>query len=147
MDFKEYIIGKLEEYTGLERAVIEKSVEVPPEEKLGDLAFPCFPLARVLRKAPPLIAKDMAEKFDGDAILDRCEAVGGYLNFFYNRADFIGSTIKAVKEAGESWGGSDMGADKTVLVEYRHRILRSRSISDIFSQPLWVIRLQEFISI
>ena len=134
MDFKEYIIGKLEEYTGLERAVIEKSVEVPPEEKLGDLAFPCFPLARVLRKAPPLIAKDMAERFAGDTVLDRCEAVGGYLNFFYNRADFIGSTIKAVKEAGESWGGSDMGADKTVLVEYSSpNIAKPFHIGHLFS--------------
>lgn len=134
MDFKEYIVEKLEEYTGLERAVIEKSVEVPPEEKLGDLAFPCFPLARVLRKAPPLIAKDMAEKFSGDTVLDRCEAVGGYLNFFYNRAEFIGETIKAVKAAGESWGSSDMGGGKTVLVEYSSpNIAKPFHIGHLFS--------------
>ena len=134
MDFKEYIIDKLEEYTGLEKAVIEKSVEVPPEEKLGDLAFPCFPLARVLRKAPPLIAKDMAEKFADDTVLDRCEAVGGYLNFFYNRGEFIGDTIKAVKEAGDSWGSSDMGADKTVLVEYSSpNIAKPFHIGHLFS--------------
>ena len=60
MDFKEYVIDKLVEYTGLERAAAETAIEVPPEEKLGDLAFPCFPLAKVLRKAPPLIAKDIA---------------------------------------------------------------------------------------
>ncbi len=134
MDFKEYIIDKLEEYTGLEKAVIEKSVEVPPEEKLGDLAFPCFPLARVLRKAPPLIAKDMAEKFEDDTVLDRCEAVGGYLNFFYNRGEFIGDTIKAVKAAGDSWGSSDMGADKTVLVEYSSpNIAKPFHIGHLFS--------------
>lgn len=134
MDFKEYIIDKLEEYTGLEKAVIEKSVEVPPEEKLGDLAFPCFPLARVLRKAPPLIAKDMAEKFADDTVLDRCEAVGGYLNFFYNRGEFIGDTIKAVKAAGDSWGSSDMGADKTVLVEYSSpNIAKPFHIGHLFS--------------
>lgn len=134
MDFKEYIIEKLEEYTGLERAVIEKSVEVPPEEKLGDLAFPCFPLARVLRKAPPLIAKDMAEKFVGDTVLDRCEAVGGYLNFFYNRAEFIGGTIKVVKAAGENWGSSDLGGGKTVLVEYSSpNIAKPFHIGHLFS--------------
>lgn len=134
MDFKNYVIDKLEEYTGLERAVIEKSVETPPEEKLGDLAFPCFPLAKVLRKAPPLIAKDMAEKFAGDVVLDRCEAVGGYLNFFYNRADFIGATIKAVAEKGEKWGESDMGKGKTVLVEYSSpNIAKPFHIGHLFS--------------
>lgn len=134
MDFKKYIIDKLEEYTGLERAVIEKSVEIPPEEKLGDLAFPCFPLARVLRKAPPLIAKDLAEKFADDAVLDRCEAVGGYLNFFYNRGEFIGETIKSIKAAGDSWGSSNMGADKTVLVEYSSpNIAKPFHIGHLFS--------------
>ena len=49
MDFKEYVIDKLTQITELERSVISASVEVPPEEKLGDLAFPCFPLAKVMR--------------------------------------------------------------------------------------------------
>ncbi len=134
MDFKKYVIDKLEAYTGLERAVIEKSVETPPEEKLGDLAFPCFPLARVMRKAPPLIAKDIAEKFADDSVLDRCEAVGGYLNFFFNRADFIGTAIKGVNEQGELWGSSDMGNGKTVLVEYSSpNIAKPFHIGHLFS--------------
>lgn len=134
MDLKNYIIDKLTEYTGLEKEVIEKSVEVPPEEKLGDLAFPCFPLARVLRKAPPLIAKDMAEKFADDPVLDRCEAVGGYLNFFFDRARFIGDTINAVRAAGEKWGSSDVGEGKTVLVEYSSpNIAKPFHIGHLFS--------------
>ena len=44
MDFKEHIIEKIVDITGLEREVVEKSVEVPPDEKMGDIAFPCFPL-------------------------------------------------------------------------------------------------------
>ena len=51
MDFKEHIIEKIVDITGLEREVVEKSVEVPPDEKMGDIAFPCFPLAKVMRKA------------------------------------------------------------------------------------------------
>ena len=49
MDFKEHIIDKLTELTSLERDAVAKAVEIPPDEKLGDLAFPCFPLAMVLR--------------------------------------------------------------------------------------------------
>ena len=48
MNYREYTIDKIIEITGLERNVIEKAVETPPEQKLGDLAFPCFVLAKTL---------------------------------------------------------------------------------------------------
>ena len=134
MDFKEYVIDKLTEKTGLERSVIENAVEIPPEEKMGDLAFPCFPLAKVMRKAPPLIAKEVAEGFADDSVLEKCEAVGGYVNFFFNRAEFIDETISAIKQAGENWGKSDMGSGKTVLVEYSSpNIAKPFHIGHLFS--------------
>ena len=134
MDFKEHIIDKLTELTGLEKAAIAKAVETPPDEKLGDLAFPCFPLAKVLRKAPPLIAKELAEKLSSDEIIDRVDAVGGYLNFFYNRAAFIEDTVSAVRNAGEDWGKSQMGSGKTVLVEYSSpNIAKPFHIGHLFS--------------
>ena len=134
MDFKEYVIDKLTEITELERSVVSGSVEVPPEEKLGDLAFPCFPLARVMRKAPPVIAQELCEKFNGDTVLDRCEAVGGYVNFFFNRTEFISDTVNAVRKAGESWGTSDIGNGKTALVEYSSpNIAKPFHIGHLFS--------------
>ena len=63
MNFKEYTIDKITSITGLEREMIANAVETPPEQKLGDLAFPCFILARTLKKAPPIIAQELAEKF------------------------------------------------------------------------------------
>ena len=134
MDFKAYIVEKLTEYTGLEYEAVEKAIEIPPDEKMGDLAFPCFPLARVLRKAPPLIAKDMAEKFADDPVLDKCEAAGGYLNFFLDRAEFIKGTVTGVRNAGEDWGKSQEGEGKTVLVEYSSpNIAKPFHIGHLFS--------------
>ena len=113
---------------------MEKSIETPPDEKMGDLAFPCFPLARVMRKAPPLIAKDLAEKFADDEVLERCEANGGYLNFFLDRAAFIKTTVEGVRAAGADWGKSDMGEGKTVLVEYSSpNIAKPFHIGHLFS--------------
>ena len=117
MDFKAHITDKLTELTGLEKAAVEKAVETPPDEKLGDLAFPCFPLAKVLRKAPPLIAQELAAQLSSDELIDHVDAVGGYLNFFYDRRAFISDTVNACRAAGEDWGRSDMGSGKTVLVE------------------------------
>lgn len=134
MDFKEYVIDKLTEVTELDRAAVSGAVEIPPEEKMGDLAFPCFILARTMRKAPPLIAKEIAEKFADDSVLDRCEAAGGYVNFFFNRAQFISDTVKAVSAAGESWGSSDIGGGKTALVEYSSpNIAKPFHIGHLFS--------------
>ncbi len=134
MNFEEHIIDKLQELTGLEREVIEKAVETPPDEKLGDLAFPCFPLAKVMRKAPPVIAQELAEKLSADEYIDRVDAVGGYLNFFYDRSVFISDTINAALSLGEDWGKSDMGNGKTVLVEYSSpNIAKPFHIGHLFS--------------
>jgi len=134
MDFKEYVIDKIVEFTELERAVVEKSVETPPDEKMGDLAFPCFPLAKVMRKAPPMIAAELAQRFADDENLQKVEAAGGYLNFFFDRAKFEEGVIKAVKNANGNWGSSDMGKGKTVLVEYSSpNIAKPFHIGHLFS--------------
>ena len=146
MDFKEHIIEKIVDITGLEREVVEKSVEVPPDEKMGDIAFPCFPLAKVMRKAPPIIAQELAEKMSGDDMIEKAQAAGGYLNFFLNREKFISETVSSALDAGEDWGKSDMGKGKTVLSNIRHRISQNRSISVIFSQRLSEIHFQRFTS-
>ena len=118
MNYKEYTIDKIAEITQLDRSQIANAVEIPPEQKLGDLAFPCFVLAKTMRMAPPIIAKNLAENLSCDEHLAKVEAVGGYLNFFYNRAGFTESVIGEIEKEGADYGKSDMGAGKTVLVEY-----------------------------
>ncbi|MBR0359920.1 MAG: arginine--tRNA ligase, partial [Clostridia bacterium] len=134
MDFKEHIIDKLQKLTGLELEAIEKAVETPPDEKLGDLAFPCFPLAKVMRKAPPIIAQELKEQLSSDETIAQVDAVGGYLNFFFNKAMFISDTVTAARKAGEDWGKSEMGNGKTVLVEYSSpNIAKPFHIGHLFS--------------
>ena len=96
---------------------LSEMLETPPDPKLGDCALPCFRLAKALRKAPPRIAAALAEAVSGDAI-GRCEAVGGYLNFFLNRESFARETIGGVLSAGGRWGASDSGRGKTVCLDY-----------------------------
>lgn len=134
MDFKEHVIELIMNITELDRETVEKSIEIPPDEKMGDFAFPCFPLAKVMRKAPPLIAQELAEKMSDDEAIDKVQAVGGYLNFFLNREKFISETINAVEKAEDKWGSSDMGNGKTVLVEYSSpNIAKPFHIGHLFS--------------
>lgn len=137
MNFKEHIIDKLTELTGLEHDAVEKAVETPPDEKMGDLAFPCFPLAKVLRKAPPLIAQDLASQLSSDELIEKVDAVGGYLNFFFNRAAFIENTVSAVEKAGYDFGKLTVGDNKTVLVEYSSpNIAKPFHIGHLFSTAI-----------
>ncbi len=90
---------------------------VPPSPDMGDYAFPCFRLAKSLRMAPPKIAQTLVDAWTHQDVA-RVEAVGGYMNFFLNRVNFARNTLQAVLDAGERWGASDMGAGKTVCLDY-----------------------------
>jgi arginyl-tRNA synthetase len=69
IDHKEIIAQLIVEATGaMSKEEIRDLIEVPGDEKMGDYAFPCFRLAKAMRKAPPMIAKDIC-----DAIACLCE--------------------------------------------------------------------------
>ena len=100
-----------------EAADIRGQLAVPPDPNLGDYAFPCFRFAKVLRMAPPKIAEAVAAAFDAPETA-RVEAVNGYLNFFLNRVNFAKGTLENVLASGEKYGSSDMGAGKTICLDY-----------------------------
>ena len=74
---------------GLTFEEIMEIVEVPADSKMGDYAFPCFKLAKVLRKAPPMIAKDIAEKIKDNEIFEKAESVNAYVNMFISKKNFM----------------------------------------------------------
>ena len=92
-------------------------LEVPPDKQMGDYAFPCFKLSKALRKAPPMIAKELCAAFD-EPDLARAECVNGYLNFFLNRGQFAKTLLNAIGQAPDKWGASQMGAGKTICLDY-----------------------------
>ena len=124
MDFKIMIAGEIASALDiafgnapLSADEIAGLLELPPDSAMGDYAFPCFKLARSLRKAPPMIAAELVKVINAD-FLSRVEAVGGYLNFFIDKALYASSVIGAVLEQGEKYGSSDMGAGKTICIDY-----------------------------
>ncbi|MFR2079362.1 MAG: hypothetical protein ACLS3V_08160 [Streptococcus sp.] len=69
----------------MEQENIQNLLETPKNADMGDLAFPAFSLAKVLRKAPRMIAADIAEKIDASNF-EKVEAVGPYINFFLDKS-------------------------------------------------------------
>ncbi len=96
---------------------IEKLIETPPSADMGDFAFPCFILAKFMKKNP----KDIAIKIRGDIDLTGFEDIqtsGAYLNFFVNRKKFAWQLVKQILEEKENFGSIDVGEGKKALVEH-----------------------------
>lgn len=93
------------------------ALETPPSIDMGDYAFPCFLLAKAMRKSPMQIASTLAESLSADW-LARVEAKGAYLNFFLDGADFAKEVVGAVLTSGDRYGASDIGKGKTVCLDF-----------------------------
>ena len=119
MDFRARIVSWLSGATGMPEEQIDGWTEIPPQEEMGDYAFPCFRLAKSLRQAPPAIAADLAARANLDLDgMEKVQAVNGYLNFFINRRAFIRQVVLQTLESGCRLGRSDEGQGKTVIVEF-----------------------------
>ena len=81
------VSDKLSNILGVDKNEITNNLEVPPEQNLGDVAFPCFVLSKKLRKSPIVIAQEIKSKLDetNDGTFREIKVVSGYLNFFLNR--------------------------------------------------------------
>lgn len=94
-------------------------VEVPPDSKMGDYAFPCFQLAKHFGKNPKEIAADLATRLGCDAhYVSEVRATGPYLNFFLNRSEFISTVCREIDAKHGHYGEGEDGKGKTIVVEY-----------------------------
>ena len=112
-----------EKYAGLTAAPtlsasdFEGFLEYPPDETLGDLAFPCFKLSRELKMAPPAIAAKLCDGL-GDDIIDRAVTAGGYINFYISPDYLAGRLLPEIAEKGANYGSFDFGKGRTVVLDY-----------------------------
>ena len=117
-DFKEIIAKKLEnEDIGLSYDEIYNLIEIPPQDDMGDYSFPCFSLAKVLRKNPAQIASDLAEKLDIEEF-EKIESLNAYLNFYVDRSLYENLVLNEILDKKEDYGKSDEGKDKNIVIDF-----------------------------
>ncbi len=117
--FRQEALDVLSRHTGLEPGKIDALLERPPKSELGDFAFPCFQLAKELKKAPPQIAEELAEKVAGELeLLTEARALGPYLNLFVNRQEFARSILHAPGALDEDIGTSSEGEGKVIAIDF-----------------------------
>lgn len=95
---------------------IANIVEVTNNNENGDLAFPTYTLAKVLRKAPQEIAKDIVEEVDASEF-DNVVATGPYVNFFFKRSEVSDEILHNVLEEKEEYGSVNIGKGGNVTID------------------------------
>ncbi len=118
VDFKKIIGEKIAKASELEVEEIVSYIEIPPNEEMGDYAFPCFKLAKILKKAPPVIANELKEKIEVDENIEKIDIAGGYLNFYINKLILAKNVLQEIENSGEKYGANNSGNGKNILVEY-----------------------------
>jgi arginine--tRNA ligase len=118
MNYKKIVAEQIAKTVGEHLSVDEivSMIEVPKYANQGDLAFPAFTLAKVLRKAPQAIASEIVEAVS-DKHIARAEAMGPYANFFLERSAFADEVLKEVLELGEHYGDWDYGQGRKVVID------------------------------
>ncbi|MDP4161730.1 MAG: arginine--tRNA ligase, partial [Bacillota bacterium] len=119
MDYKDDFAGVLYSYFNeqLDKNKLRMMIEKPKFEKLGDLAFPCFDLAKLYRKSPNAIALELAESIVSP-LFDKVQAVGGYVNAFLNKKTVSSQVIKEVLAKKDHYGDVDLGNNGVITIDF-----------------------------
>lgn len=119
INIKEKIANMIAKTVNLDEKELVDYIEIPPNSDLGDYAFPCFRLAKELKKAPPMIASEIKEKIVIDEnVLEKVEIQGGYLNFYINKENLIKDVLTEVNNKKEKFGSVNIGQGKNVVIDY-----------------------------
>ena len=118
IDFKKIIAEAISKVLEMDALEIEKTIEKPKGPDNGDYAFPCFRLAKTLRKAPPMIADDIKAKIKANQDeITKIEVVGGYVNFFVNK-ELLASEVLNKMAKENDYGKSEIGNGKNIVIDY-----------------------------
>ena len=122
MDFKTIIAENIANEVNLNINEISDFVEVPKEKSNGDFSFPCFKLAKELKKAPQMIAEDLKTKLEATAefmdLFEKIDVVNGFLNFYVSKVHLVKEATEKFAKQNEEYGISKEGEGKKVIIEY-----------------------------
>lgn len=101
----------------MDKSAIEGMIETPKFEEMGDLAFPCFGLAKALRKSPQRIAEDIVSQMDA-SLFEKAEAVSGYVNVFLDQQNVSAFVIKQILSEKHHYGDSRLGSNQVITIDF-----------------------------
>ena len=117
VNFKEKISEELEKIINIDKKELETYIETPKDTKNGDYSFPCFRLAKELKKAPQIIANEIKEKINLENTgIEKVEVAGGFLNFFVDKQVLIKEVLEGVEK--QEYKNLKIGEGKNIVIDY-----------------------------
>ncbi len=113
---KEIVIKEISKVVSLDKKRIDALIEMPPSSELGDFAFPCFSLAKDMKKSPTEIAKSLSEKINSKEF-EKVVANGPYVNFFLDKKTISKSILDKILKEREKFGCSEEGNGKKLVID------------------------------
>ncbi len=113
---KEHIANLLSKQVKLSKEEIEKLIEVPKNSEQGDFAFPCFVLAKEIKKSPVEIAKELVNKIKTGKEFEKIESKGPYVNFFLNKNLLAQETLSKIIKEKDKYGSKNI--KEKVIIEF-----------------------------
>ena len=118
INFKEEIAKEIFKTVNIDEKELETYIEIPKDTKNGDYAFPCFRLAKELRKSPQVIANDIKNEIKLDnKVIEKVEVAGGYLNFYINKELMTKEVLEEIANK-EEYGKAQIRNGKNIVIDY-----------------------------
>lgn len=123
MDFKKELSKIISIATDLQEEEVLNLIKIPAQDK-GDFAFPCFKLAKTLKKAPTVIANEISETIKNITtekninFIQHIEVIDAYINFYLLKEYYVKAIFNEVIEKKENYASSEMGNGKTICIDY-----------------------------
>lgn len=121
-DFKQIIAEEIEKATNINKEKILENIGVPKDASNGDYAFPCFILAKELKKSPVAIAEEIKEKISQNLEnikeISEVSAVNGFLNFKLNKNQITQEVIDEFDTEKENFGSQKQEKPQNIVIDY-----------------------------
>jgi len=103
---------------GWKYQVQDSDLTYTPEKEMGDLAFPCFKLAKKLEEPANIVARELRKKINSSNLISSVKNINGYLNFYINTDKAVSIILNQVIKEKKSYGDSNIGKKEKIMIEF-----------------------------
>ncbi|MFH1404660.1 MAG: arginine--tRNA ligase [Patescibacteria group bacterium] len=133
---KQQILKDIKRAVGKEYTPSLDDLSTPPKPEMGDISFPCFSLAKALKKNPAELANELQAKMAAKGIVKKISSEGPYLNFSLNDSVLAKEVFERIEEYGEKYGSQEKSQKAKIVVEYAnintHKIIHVGHLRNFF---------------